>query len=233
MTGLTPFTPTDRAAAITTAIDYVGGLSGLSVVLLPDGANADIEIGWASLGLDKLGVTYVNATTREAEVWLDIADIGGLQIGPDLMGTRILIHELGHALFRMTDVPGNAVPPLTHMDYEWIDTTKFTLVDRKVITTQWGAPPPGPGWFDAEYYLADNLDVAAAVAAGHITAAEHWHAYGWREGRDPSAYFDASAYLANNPDVAAAGVNPLTHYLQYGQYEVRPPVVAAGWDGVI
>ena len=46
-------------------------------------------------------------------------------------------------------------------------------------------------------------------------------AFGWREGRDPSAGFDTQGYLAANPDVAAAGLNPLDHYLQCGVYEGR------------
>lgn len=230
--GMTPFTSQERAAAVTNAIDYVAGLSGLSVQLLPDGVAADIQIGWATLDAQKLAVTYINETTREAEVWMDLSDRGGLQMGPDLKGMRLLIHELGHALFRLTDVPGQATQPITHMDYEWLDSTKFTLIDRKVITDKWGAPPPGPAWFDAEYYLAKYADVRAAVATGGITAEGHWSLYGWAEGRDPSAWFDASEYLDDNPDVAAAHINPLTHYLTYGQFEARPAVVAAGWDGV-
>ncbi|ALN73528.1 hypothetical protein [Aureimonas sp. AU20] len=35
--------------------------------------------------------------------------------------------------------------------------------------------------------------------------------------------FDASWYLANNPDVAAAGINPLTHFQQFGILEGRAP----------
>ena len=42
------------------------------------------------------------------------------------------------------------------------------------------------------------------------------------------AAFDTQGYLAANPDVAAAGVNPLTHYLQFGIYEGRQ----TGSDGI-
>lgn len=45
--------------------------------------------------------------------------------------------------------------------------------------------------------------------------------YGWYEDRDPSAYLDA------NSDLKAAGVNPLAHYLQYGQGEGRLLVATA------
>jgi hypothetical protein len=33
--------------------------------------------------------------------------------------------------------------------------------------------------------------------------------------------FDAQRYLQDNPDVAAAGVDPWTHYMQYGRNEGR------------
>ena len=41
------------------------------------------------------------------------------------------------------------------------------------------------------------------------------------EGRNPSACSITSAYLAANPDVAASGVNPLLHFLGWGQAERR------------
>jgi hypothetical protein len=48
------------------------------------------------------------------------------------------------------------------------------------------------------------------------------------EGRDPSIGFDTGAYLAACPDVATANVNPLAHFLQFGQHEGR----SAHADGV-
>ena len=58
-------------------------------------------------------------------------------------------------------------------------------------------------------YLAHYADVAAAG----VNPLDHYKAFGWHEGRDPSAGFDTLGYLAANPDVAAAGVNPLDHFL--------------------
>ncbi|NBC33353.1 MAG: calcium-binding protein [Alphaproteobacteria bacterium] len=66
----------------------------------------------------------------------------------------------------------------------------------------------GAGPFDEDFYLSANPDVAEAVAAGAITAAEHYEMFGQAEGRDPNPLrerlFDEDAYLAANPDVAAA-----------------------------
>ena len=54
-------------------------------------------------------------------------------------------------------------------------------------------------------------------------------AFGWKEGRDPSAGFDTLGYLAVNPDVAAVQVNPLDHYLMHGIYEGRQMVNDGLW----
>ena len=46
---------------------------------------------------------------------------------------------------------------------------------------------------------------------------------------DPSVGFDTTAYLAAYPDVAAAGVNPLVHFLQFGQHEGRSAFADGVW----
>lgn len=85
--------------------------------------------------------------------------------------------------------------------------------------------------FDEKSYLEQNPDVAAAVARGEITAADHWEQFGRKEGRKgayratPMAPFDAEAYLKENPDVAAAVARGETtaeeHFVKYGQNEGR------------
>jgi lipopolysaccharide biosynthesis protein len=71
--------------------------------------------------------------------------------------------------------------------------------------------------FDAEWYRANNPDVAAA----DIDPVVHYLESGASEGRRPGPDFDPAAYLAANPDVAAAGANPLRHYLLLGRQEER------------
>jgi len=72
-------------------------------------------------------------------------------------------------------------------------------------------------FFDTNYYLSHNPDVAAA----HINPLLHYEQYGWTEGRDPSAQFSTHKYLAAYSDVKAAGADPLLHYVTYGQSEGR------------
>lgn len=46
---------------------------------------------------------------------------------------------------------------------------------------------------------------------------EHYTNEGWKAGRDPSALFSVAGYLAQNRDVVKANIEPLKHYLKYGQ----------------
>lgn len=81
----------------------------------------------------------------------------------------------------------------------------------------------GSGLFDAEWYLKENPDVAAAG----FDPVLHFYDNGWREGRDPGPLFATSAYLKSNPDVARSGVNPLLHYIEHGRSEGRAVRAAA------
>jgi hypothetical protein len=96
-----------------------------------------------------------------------------------------------------------------------------------------------PADFDPAAYLEANPDVALSGA----NAAEHYLAFGIKEGRrlrvEPGegvlalrgstsgteplpADFDPAAYLEANPDVALAGVDPIRHYKRFGIKERRP-----------
>lgn len=72
-------------------------------------------------------------------------------------------------------------------------------------------------FFDGDWYLANNRDVAEAG----VNPLQHFYEFGWSEGRDASAHFDTALYLAANPDVAVAGMNPLDHFLRFGMAEGR------------
>ncbi|MGM1054027.1 MAG: hypothetical protein ACQEXO_16820 [Pseudomonadota bacterium] len=82
------------------------------------------------------------------------------------------------------------------------------------------------GWFDADWYLAQYPDVAADP---HYRAhpLEHYFYHGGFEGRWPCARFDTAFYLATYDDVAEQGMNPLLHFLRFGQHEQRQPAPGA------
>jgi len=99
-------------------------------------------------------------------------------------------------------------------------TNSTTLLATTSVTSQ-------NSLFDDHYYLMENPDVAAAVAAGTFaTGYDHYIQFGQFEGRSPSPYWDEAWYLKENPDVAAAvkaGTvsSGFMQYYQYGQYENR------------
>ena len=87
----------------------------------------------------------------------------------------------------------------------------------------------GDRFFDADFYLAQNPDVAEAG----VDPARHYYETGFKEGRDPNKVFDTSFYLAQNPDVAEAGVNPLEHYYtnrDLDSLERYPNIVLQSFD---
>lgn len=89
--------------------------------------------------------------------------------------------------------------------------------------------------FDAEYYLANNPDVAAAIEGTDITAQDHYFLHGAAENRAPNAWFNAAEYVAQNPDLADVDANLLlAHFALHGMAEDRAPNAAtAGADGKI
>lgn len=72
--------------------------------------------------------------------------------------------------------------------------------------------------FSNDWYLEQNPDV---LASGKINPLDHYLQFGWHEGRWPNPVFDPRAYLDRYLDVAEAGIEPLTHYVTYGQAEER------------
>jgi glycosyltransferase involved in cell wall biosynthesis/SAM-dependent methyltransferase len=74
-------------------------------------------------------------------------------------------------------------------------------------------------FFDAEWYLRQYPDVAAAGC----DPARHYAARGVAEARNPSDLFDTAYYLSTTPPEVLAGMHPLEHFLLVGQAEARAP----------
>lgn len=74
--------------------------------------------------------------------------------------------------------------------------------------------------FDAEWYLAQYPDVANDPKLARDPA-RHYLLFGGYEGRNPGPGFDSNFYLSNNPDVLYRGMNPLLHYMKFGEAEQR------------
>lgn len=91
---------------------------------------------------------------------------------------------------------------MTHPE-ESADATVRALIERT-------------GFFDPVYYRGQRDDLR-----GVRDLLGHYLEYGWREGLNPSSWFDTANYLAMNDDVAASGMNPLLHFVAFGQPEGR------------
>jgi hypothetical protein len=139
------------------------------------------------------------------------------------LSTNYDIIQVGQTL-RVTDHSGR-----TGTDILTSVGTLFFLDKVVKLAYPQDAPnQPAVAGFDPVYYLAQNPDVAAAVAAGQTTALQHFLTTGWKEGRNPDAFFDTNYYLQHNADVAAAGIDPLLHYDESGYKEGRN--ASAGFD---
>lgn len=68
--------------------------------------------------------------------------------------------------------------------------------------------------FCSKYYNSHYPDVDGC-------AISHYIEHGFKEGRNPSHEFNTNYYLESNPDVVTQDINPLVHWLLYGQYEGR------------
>lgn len=85
-------------------------------------------------------------------------------------------------------------------------------MDTQYTETVWTAEE----FFDPAFY-------ANQVTATGTSALEHYERQGWRDGLNPSREFDTRFYMSQNPDVAARGICPLTHFIDYGQFDGRRP----------
>lgn len=70
------------------------------------------------------------------------------------------------------------------------------------------------GFFDQDYYLSANPDVAGAG----VDPALHFHMHGWKEDRNPSKTFDVSFYKAEYKDNLRQGENPLVYHIRTGAF---------------
>ena len=79
-------------------------------------------------------------------------------------------------------------------------------------------------FFDVEYYLLNNPDVAVSWPGA---PEDHYFLFGAAEGRAPTPWFDAQYYRATNPDlVGLSAADLFAHYNQYGAFEGRAPAAA-------
>ncbi|MBS0176635.1 MAG: matrixin family metalloprotease [Nitrospira sp.] len=226
--------------AVRTAFTVWEAVANIDFVEMPDSATVNIRIGLDYIdgqpvaGSNTLGQAQnwtENGIYQVSTVVFDTADIADAWYGygPGALGQwsfmTVAEHEIGHVLgLGHTDDPDTLMYPVTGL------VVGPEAGDIAGVQYLYGAPAvaPAPGLIlpgivrdglDTDYYRLHNPDVATAG----IDPVQHYHTWGWHEGRDPNAWFDTDAYLLHNPDVAAAGIDPYQHYRESGWREGRAP----------
>lgn len=98
----------------------------------------------------------------------------------------------------------------------WRSFPAPAVICRRTLPTRTSHPLDeiqASGWFDAAWYVRDNID----LQQHRIEALAHFWASGAAEGWDPGPWFSTSGYQARYPDAVAEGQNPLLHYLHKGR----------------
>ncbi|MDQ7733387.1 hypothetical protein QT231_11815 [Halomonas sp. SpR1] len=126
-------------------------------------------------------------------------------------------HELAHLVEQLEALRGS--PNTASPAAEGVSVTKAPPLTKRAIKRQ-SALIEASQWFDAKWYLAQYPDIAADARMS-ANPARHYLLMGGFEGRNPGPGFDSAYYLANNPDVVESGINPLVHYLKFGEKEQR------------
>ncbi len=96
--------------------------------------------------------------------------------------------------------------------------SELDAIDTHTKAEDWISKAEQDGLFSEDFYRETNPDLPKDT-----DFPVHFIEHGWREGRDPSQYFSVTRYNSAYPDVYAAGVNPLRHFIEYGQDRQRFP----------
>ena len=124
------------------------------------------------------------------------------------------------------DVRAADICPLVHLGTSY-------AAERQSPTPQTSADPAASEraiiapYFDVNFYLSANPDVAAAG----VDPLTHYHETGWREGRAPNRQIDWNAYLAKHPHLRSAGICPLVEFVNSGAAQALPLAPAPSSTG--
>lgn len=90
------------------------------------------------------------------------------------------------------------------------------------LTTGWKLGLNPNPFFDCDFYIARALRANTQVVINPLV---HYIQEGASKKIATSKFFDTGYYLARYPDVAKCRLNPLNHFMQYGIFEDRLPIM--------
>lgn len=126
-------------------------------------------------------------------------------------------HELANLVNQLEALRSSQ--PTASSANESVSVAKAPPLTKRAIKRQ-SALIEASQWFDAKWYLSQYPDIASDTKMS-ANPARHYLLMGGFEGRNPGPGFDSAYYLAHNPDVMESGINPLVHYLKFGEKEQR------------
>lgn len=126
-------------------------------------------------------------------------------------------HELANLVNQLEALRSSQ--PTASSANEGVSVAKAPPLTKRAIKRQ-SALIETSQWFDAKWYLAQYPDIASDTKMS-ANPARHYLLMGGFEGRNPGPGFDSAYYLQHNPDVVESGINPLVHYLKFGEKEQR------------
>ncbi|MGP9771758.1 MULTISPECIES: hypothetical protein [unclassified Halomonas] len=128
-------------------------------------------------------------------------------------------HELAHLVEQLEALRMSQVAKSPAAEGTGVSVAKAPALTKRAIKRQVSLIEASQ-WFDAKWYLAQYPDIASDPKMS-ASPARHYLLMGGFEGRNPSPEFDSAYYLTHNPDVVESGINPLVHYLKFGEKEQR------------
>ncbi|MGD1939880.1 MAG: Calx-beta domain-containing protein [Leptolyngbyaceae cyanobacterium] len=221
------------ATAITVTVTAAGAVTGDQTVNLGV-AGTNITTGDYTLSTPTITILDGQTTGTATFTVIDDALVEGLETATLSLSNPsagLMLGGVSSQTIAIADNDRSANPVFTFeqfAQFQAVDNGQLAPSESAAIGLEIGGLQLAE-LFDETYYLAQNPDIANAVAqGGFATGYDHFVQFGINEGRNPSAYFDEAFYRANNADVAAAVNNGslssgLMHYLSFGHWENRDP----------
>ena len=211
--------------------------AGFSLIVVSNDISREIELGFKIEGggrvfaqasnfqeAESSSSNFLNFSTMQT-YWLSVS---GNTYSLAANGVQVLSGSLRDYNFER----GNSDPqlpigliPYSTADYIFLgDNTdqghaRFTLGETNILALQTDLTPD-----TYNDYLASHPDLIAALGPNLEAAAQHYHQFGFSEGRAVDT-FDEARYLASNPDlITALGPDLETatqHFIQFGFNEGR------------
>ncbi len=207
------FTPTDHQVAPGFSV-----ITNFALTVADGGATTNANTSIAAIAQDTTaGVTPLPAS-QVAAYGANVTPFGGIAVtDPDFeaaTSATIVLTNDGSPSDANGALTGNGLTKIGAGTYSLTATTPVSLsAELQALTFTATGAGAAPG-----SQVTTGFNVAVVAEGAKTTNASTSVTF-----TTPDQEFDVTYYLKENPDIAAAGVDPLTHYEDYGWKEGRNP----------